>query len=131
MGIIPDFRKSICRDISSVDSLVAQREMLEELTAKYSERMGHKLGCTNVVEHKIITEGEPIRLRPYRYSPGVQKRIDEEIEIMLKEDTIEPLNSTRSSPVLLVPKGNDKWRFCVDYRALNQITKNVPIPFLS
>ena len=34
-----------------------------------------------------------------------------------------PSKITYTSPVLFIPKLNGGWRFCVDYRKLNRITK--------
>ena len=57
-------------------------------------------------------------------SPRVQSRdknseIQKQVEKMLQLGVIQRSNSNRYSQVLLVPKPNNKWRFCIDYQPLN------------
>ena len=46
------------------------------------------------------------------------------------DDVIEPCEAEFASQVLLIPKPNGSYRFCIDYRALNQATANIgwPLP---
>lgn len=76
-----------------------------------------------MVQHVIRTNSSPIRQRCYRVNPITQMHIDAEIEKMLKLGVIEPSKSAWSSPVLLIPKPDKTFRFCVDFRKLNQVTE--------
>ncbi|GFU62993.1 hypothetical protein TNCV_29061 [Trichonephila clavipes] len=72
----------------------------------------------------------PINQRAYRVSPTERRIIHEKFQKMLDEGIVQPSESTWSSPVVLVRKKDVSWRFCVDYRKLNSVTKKdvYPLP---
>lgn len=80
----------------------------------------------------IIEGSKPVNANPYR-CPYLQKtEIERLVREMLEHGIIQHSSSPYASPVLLVRKKDNTWRFCVDYRALNAITiKNrFPIPII-
>ncbi|XP_026396241.1 uncharacterized protein LOC113290867 [Papaver somniferum] len=74
----------------------------------------------------------PVNQRPYK-CPYVQKGVIEAlIQEMLQQGIIQSNHSPFASPILLVKKKENSWRFCVDYRRLNDITikDKFPIPII-
>jgi hypothetical protein len=64
----------------------------------------------------------PVNVKPYRYPNSQKDAMHTLIQDMLKEGIIHPSTSSFSSLTLLVRKKDGPWRFCVDYRALNDVT---------
>ncbi|UYV66976.1 hypothetical protein LAZ67_4003508, partial [Cordylochernes scorpioides] len=86
---------------------------------------------TSTVKHKINTgDHSPIKQRPYRVAPSERRLIQDEVNKMIENHIVKPSESPWSSPVILVRKKDGTWRFCVDYRRLNKITKKdvYPLP---
>ena len=86
---------------------------------------------TGLVQHAIETrDAQPIRLRPHRLALTRRQVAEDKIREMAAAGIIEPSNSPWAAPVVLVRKKNGSWRFCVDYRRLNSVTKkdSYPLP---
>jgi len=118
---------------------IAERRTLEPVLRKYKHLFyglgSTQLGCTSQVEHSIETgDAKPIKRSPYRIPHTLKSVVDEHIDDMLQREIIEPSMSPWSSSIVLVQKksrdNSVKYRFCIDYRALNAVTKPdaYPIP---
>ena len=93
----------------------------------------HNLGRTHVQTHTIDTgDAPPVRLPHYRQNPEIRRETERQVKEMLAHKIIEPSNSAWHSPVVLVRKPNNEFRFAVDYRQLNKVTKpqSFPLPRL-
>ncbi|UYV77965.1 K02A2.6-like [Cordylochernes scorpioides] len=94
---------------------------------------GTPIKPTSTVKHKINTgDNSPIKQRPYRVAPSERRLIQDEVNKMIENHIVKPTDvSPWSSPVILVRKKDGTWRFCVDYRRLNKITRKkdvYPLP---
>jgi hypothetical protein len=80
----------------------------------------------------LIEGARPVHIRPYRYAPVLKTEIEQQVQDMLKQGLIQPSTSPFSSPMLLVKKKDGSYRFCVDHRHLNAITRKCeyPVPII-
>jgi hypothetical protein len=82
------------------------------------------------IDHNINLK-EVNEMRPYKYAQFQKTEIEKQVNEMLKMGVIRSSTSPFSSPVLLVKKKDDTWRFCTDYWALNQPPSKKDFPYLS
>ncbi|GFV22366.1 hypothetical protein TNCV_3924261 [Trichonephila clavipes] len=111
-----------------------RRNKLSELLRKFSglfTKTDKSTAAKTNVKHRIFTgDHAPINQRAYRVSPTERRIIHEEVQKMLDKGIVQPSESPWSSPDVLVRKKDGSWRFCVDYRKLNSVTKKdvYPLP---
>jgi len=117
------------------DLTLCEQDKLLNLLKQYRTLFANdevEMGKTNLVSHCIDTGGQtPIHQAPYRTSFVERKAMRQRVDELLSAGVVTPSCSPWSSPVVLVPKKDGKgFRFCVDYRKINQITKKdvYPLP---
>jgi len=89
------------------------------------------LGFCPLVEHDIDTgDTRPIKQSPRRPPLAAREAEDDILEEMLATGVIEPSTSSWALPVCLVKKKDGTFRFCIDYRRVNAVSKKdtYPIP---
>ncbi|XP_076237485.1 uncharacterized protein LOC143181127 [Calliopsis andreniformis] len=111
------------------------RERLTNLLERYKHMMatGSKVREVSTGEMKIVTQGDSVvSYRPYRLSLIEREKVRAIIAELLDNDIIRESRSPFTSPIILVKKKNGEDRMCVDYRALNRITKKdrFPLPLI-
>ncbi|GFU86701.1 retrovirus-related Pol polyprotein from transposon 297 [Trichonephila clavipes] len=118
-------------DLSDTKLGDVQKQKLSNLFNGFKGLFSDQPGLTHVLYHEIDTGYKgPVVSRPYRYDKVKQGIIDYHIEKMLQEGKIRPIQSPYASPVVLMHKNNglspdspEAYRFAIDYRKLNAITK--------
>lgn len=126
----------------SLDTQIADKGLVDIIrnfnTTFYLE--GDQLSYTNTVEHRIdiIPGSAPINIRPYRIAVSQYKEMESQVQKWLSLGIIQRSRSAYNAPLVLVKKKSDdptevKWRLCVDFRKLNEITIKVasPVPRIS
>lgn len=150
-GLQERFSVSLLTDRPQLRHTLASREcpaVSENFPSEYKERLrtllathqevflppGGVLPQTRHVKHVIKLKSEqPFRLAPYRYSERKRQEIALQVQEMLAMGIIIPCVSAYCSPIVMAPKKDGQYRFCVDYRKLNTLTEDAtqPIPRIS
>lgn len=150
LGLVPDVRKGVwffskdeiankqlmCNTVHLIDKSRLGEEQVNQLQSvvnDYFESIKDiELGCTNLVEHAIEVNPSvsPVKAKYNRVNPNLQKIIDAELDEMLRLGVVRPSLSEWSSPVVIVKKKDGGFRFAIDYRKVNAVSKlpAYPIP---
>ncbi|GFX78971.1 retrovirus-related Pol polyprotein from transposon gypsy [Trichonephila clavipes] len=120
-------------DLSKTKLEEKQKRELQDLFNIFQGLFSDKPGLAHVLYHEIDAgDNPPVVSRPYRYDRLKQEILDYDVDKMLKDGTIIPIQPPYASPVVLCRKNNglhtppdnpEAYRFAVDYRKLNAITK--------
>ena len=102
---------------------LSQAEQLKKFLKEKLPEPVESSGVTSLTEHFIdVGQHRPIKQRCYLVSPKVQKAICAEVDKMLGAGIIEPY-SEWSNPIVMIKKSNGKYRFCLDFRKVNSVSK--------
>ncbi|GFX19584.1 retrovirus-related Pol polyprotein from transposon 297 [Trichonephila clavipes] len=123
--------KPVVIDLSDAKLGEGKKQKLRNLFHGFKGLFSDQPGLTHVLYHEIDTGDQGLVVsRPYHYDRVKQGIIDNPIKKILQEGTIRPIQSPYASPVVLTRKNNglpphspEVYRFAIDYRKLNAITK--------
>lgn len=129
----PQLAEPLVFDISECDLTDEQLEQLSVLL-KYNYQVFCKqlvAPGSNAAKLRIDTQGHaPISVRERRRTFEERTEITKQVGDMLRSKIIRPSTSDWAAPVVLARKKDGTWRFCIDYRRLNAVTKRdvYPLP---
>ena len=83
-----------------------------------------QIGTAPLFEMTIDTGDHlPIAKKPYTLALKHYDWVKEEIDKLHEAGVIRESHSSWSTPIIVVPKGGGGKRLCIDFRALNKITR--------
>jgi hypothetical protein len=110
-----------------------QKNEIWEIIQEYIDCFSNGSTIGHVIGEKVRIDTGDKPLPPSQgnrpVGPAKRTAISDSIDQLLGWDIIEDSVSSTASPIVMVWQ-NNKWRFCVDYRALNAITKGDAYPLL-
>ena len=132
----PEISSALPTDIQGPKSLqLAIKAVLAEFSDVFSTTLPPEPAKVtpmriNIIEHKFR---ECKMQRTARIQSAVKNaEIHRQVNKMIANNLISPSQAHKFSQVLLTPKKNNTWRFCIDYRKLNDCTEpsGWPIPII-
>ena len=102
-----------------------QQQQVSSLLLEFVDLFLDTPGRTSCVHHNVEVMGATsIKQHPYPVNPVKLQFLRKEVDYILGNGIIELSSSEWSSPCVLVPKSNEAYHFCTDYRKVNAVTKS-------
>ena len=124
---IPEHLKDLY-DRSIEELTVEQRNRLCSLLIDYHDRFAthpDDIGRSTLLKHHIDTgDASPVRQRCRRFAKCHIEAIQDHVKKLADAGIIRPSTSEWASNCVVVKKKDGSWRLCIDYRELNEKTKN-------
>ena len=129
-SISPELSATLTSLVSHLSDVPQHTAMLTILQqhCRVFDTSRHSIAKTSI-PHAIVTGSHPpISVRPYYRTVSQRRDLQQEVDKLLLDNIIRPSTSPWSSPVLLKKKPDGTFRFLVDFRRLNAVTKKDSYP---
>ena len=128
---ITEMFKSSCENLTEEQAIIFGNLLIDfqNIFAKDDT----DLGCFVGVEHSIDTgDAKPIKQPMRRIPLAFTGEEEKHLKKMLDCKVIQPSSSEWSSPSVLIRKRDGDIRWCIDFRAVNQVTRKdaYPLPLI-
>ena len=118
-------------DLSGTACNPQQLKRLKDILRKHAGGFAAVNGRPSLVRGyefgiELMPDAKPVRHLPRRQMPGpAREKAVKETEAMIANGIVENSDSEYSANVIMVAKKNGEMRYCVDYRGLNKITRDM------
>ena len=106
--------------------------VLDEFKDRFEKDLPPGLPPHREVDFHVTLEENaiPPSASPYRHSPVENEEIRRQVKTMLERGFIRPSISEYAAPIIVIKKKDGGMRMCIDYQALNKVTKSdrYPLP---
>lgn len=128
-----DWFESLGLAITGIHSINASdfSELTKEFTEVFNGELGKYTGTP--ISFNLDSQVAPIRLKPRRVPFTLRPKVDEELDQLLSQGILEPIDHARwETPIVLPTKPNGSIHICADYkctlnRALQANPYQVPV----
>ena len=139
---INEWRTFIIKELKLDDNEILSKDpqAKEQIIEAFMENLGaiakdgHDYGNTDLVQFHLEIEpnAKPVRQKVRPLNPIQTSDLERQLDEWTKEGVIEPSRSEWASPLVpVIKKASSKLRWCVDFRALNKVTKRDSFPLNS
>ena len=99
-----------------------QKQQAQELLNRKEANLSDVPLRTNLTTCTIpVSDDKPVFVRTRPIPHALVEVVEKEIDEILELGVIEPAQSPYNAPIVMVKKETGKYRFCCDYRALNDV----------
>jgi hypothetical protein len=131
----PPTQEALAAMVADLDLSEGQKAQFLELLGRYAHVFAANPSApeqAGVDPHRIRLEPgtKPVFKHQYRLSQFKREELARQVREKVEAGIIQPSRSSFAAPVVLAPKHDGSWRFCVDYRDLNKVTvpDKFPLP---
>ena len=116
------------KEMKSTANKPGWKRVIQKHLVVLSDRIG-KMNC-GPFKFQLVPGAKPMRQKPYPLSLVKKDALLKMIRVLLDNDCIEPCKSTEwVSPLLLISKGDGRWRLVVDFRRVNSCIVNETVVY--
>ena len=124
--------RHFCRNARSERVKCANASLWKEAIRENLDVLDDSIGLMKCgpFSFDLVPGAKPVKVKSYPLSPVKKDALTKMIDILIANDILEESSSAEwNSPLLLVSKGDGRWRLVIDYRKVNLLIANEAVVY--